>query len=183
MPDNLRRMQLAALSRVGQGSIRQTFLRTRHFLCQHCALQHKTCHAPKLRLDTIRQTLICSVCAGTDVMSIDMLGRVLRHRRQSFLLCPSCVRIQPYQGGDELCVWSQDGCAHAEQSRPNRHPPARALCPVCTEPASQARIERVDHLSGELRQFAFCPRHTPRHDELAHCVNARQLVDRFCLGD
>ncbi len=185
LPDNLRRLQEAALARAGTGCARQTFLRTRHFLCQHCALQHKSSAPPKLRLDTIGQTLICSVCSGTDVLSIDMVGRILRHKRQSFLLCPGCVRIRPYQDGGELQAWSLDGCRHAEQSRPSKPAPARArpVCPACTEPANQQRIERVDHLTGELHQFSFCQRHAPRPDELARCQNARQLSAQFCPDD
>ncbi len=182
LPDNLRQLQVTALAQACTRGARQTFLRTRHFLCQHCALQHKSCLPPKLRLDTIRQTLICSVCSGTDVLSIDMVGRVLRHKRQSFVLCPGCVRVRPYRGGGELRAWFLGGCQHNEPSRPSKQPPvrARAVCPACSEPANQHRIERVDHLTGEMRQFSFCQRHTPRHDELARCLNARQLTERYC---
>ena len=95
----------------------------------------------------------------------------------------------PSDGGrwpwGELQAWSLDGCRHAEQSRPSKTAPARArpVCPACTEPANQQRIERVDHLTGEMRQFSFCQRHTPRPDELARCQNARQLSAQFCPDD
>ena len=165
-----------ALARVGARGRAKTYIQTRHFLCQHCSLQHKSCLPPKLRLDTIRQTLICSVCSNTDVLSIDMVGRVLRHKQQSFLLCPGCIKIRPYTGSGEMRAWFQEGCQHVPVKPSARRP----LCQMCSEPANQHRIERVDHLTGETRQFSFCQRHMPRPDELAHCLNARQLADRFC---
>lgn len=183
LPGDAGRMQEDALARVGASGRAQTYTRTRHFMCQHCSLQHKSCLPPKLRLDTIRQSLICSVCSSTDVLSIDMVGRVLRHKRQSFLLCPGCVRVRQFKGHDEMRAWFLDGCQHA-------HPPTRPsavrgrpLCMACTEPANQHRIERVDHLTGGMRPFSFCQRHMPRPDELARCLNARQLADRYCADD
>ncbi len=165
-----------ALARVGARGRAKTYIQTRHFLCQHCSLQHKSCQPPKLRLDTIRQTLICSICSNTDVLSIDMVGRVLRHKQQSFLLCPGCIKIRQYTGEGEIRAWFQEGCQHVPVKPTARRP----QCQMCSEPANQHRVERVDHLTGEPRRFSFCQRHMPRPDELAHCLNARQLADRFC---
>jgi hypothetical protein len=174
--------QLEAIARAGAQGRAQTYMQTRHFLCQHCSLQHKSCLPPKLRLDTIRQTLICSACCNTDVLSIDMVGRVLRHKQQSYLLCPGCIKIRQYKGSDEIRAWFQDGCKHGQQPRSSAVR-GRSLCQTCSEPANQHRIERVDRLTGEIRQFTFCQRHMPRPDELARCLNAQQLADRFCPGD
>lgn len=173
-----------ALARIGALARAQTYMRTRHFLCQHCCLQHKSCLPPKLRLDTIRQALICSICTNTDVLSIDMVGRVLRHKRQSFLLCPGCVQVRQFKGHAEMRAWFLDGCQHT--SRPCKTSSAvrgRPMCMTCSEPATQHRIERVDHLTGAMRQFSFCQRHMPRPDELARCLNARQLADRYCADE
>lgn len=167
------------MARVARAGARQTFLRTRYFLCQTCALQHKACRPQKLRLDTIRQTLICSNCSNTNVISIDMIGRVLRYKSQSFMLCPGCVRIHPYGGQADLSAWFLDHCGHPELVPPHKALTTRSLCTVCSEPATQHRTELVDHHTGEIRRFSFCQRHTPRHDELARCHNARQLLDRF----
>lgn len=179
LPANLRQIQLDSITRVHGAGKCQTFLRTRYYLCQACALQQKPCKPQRLRLDTITHTLVCSTCCSTEILSIDTVGRVLRHKRQSFLLCPACVQIQPYHGHADLSAWFQGTCEHNTPKRSNRQNTARSLCTVCPEQASQHRIERVDHLTGKTRQFAFCQRHTPRHDELAQCFNARQLLERF----
>lgn len=171
---------MEALARTGAKGRIQTYTRTRHFVCQNCCLQIKTNLPPKLRLDTIQQTLICSVCSNTDVLSIDLVGRVLTHKQLSYLLCPNCLQIQQYKGSSEMRAWYKDGCQHTTGKGTLR---SRPLCMACSEPANQHRIERVDHLTGEIRVFSFCQRHMPRADELARCLNARQLNDRFCPDD
>jgi hypothetical protein len=174
LPGNIRRMQERALARGGIGNARSTFLRTRHFMCMHCALTQKSVLKPRLRLDTLRQTLVCSTCAGESLMSINMVGRILRHKRQFFYLCPGCTSIQAYEGEQ---LWREASCSH-------RHHPAapgnaRHTCGVCSEAAGPHTAQRVDHLTGLMRDFSFCQRHLPRPDQLLKCVNARQL-GQYC---
>lgn len=180
LPGNLRRIQVEAISKAGIPGRAQTYTRTRHFLCQHCSLQHKSCLPPKLRLDTIRQALICSVCSSKDIISIDMVGRVLRHKRQSFVLCPGCVRVRQFKGHEEMRAWFLGSCQHSHVPGRSSNVKDRPVCMACPEPANQHQIERVDHLTGAMRPFFFCQRHMPRSDELARCLNARQLATRFC---
>lgn len=175
LPQNLRRLQLEALARTRVGASGSAYLRTRHFVCTHCALMHKSVAPPRLRLDTLRQRLVCSCCSGTDLLSIDMVGRVLRHRRKSFVFCPACSSIQPYQGEETAALfWTKDGCAHQPPSKAGCR--QREACSACSEAAGPNPVERVDHLSGRIQRFFFCQRHMPRHDELASCVNARQIA-------
>jgi hypothetical protein len=181
LPPNLRRLQLEALARKQAGASTLTFLRTRYFLCMHCAVHQRNVVQPRLRLDTLRQTMICSTCAGTRLVSIDMLGRVLRLKRQTMYLCPRCVSTHVYQG--EQLAWNDDmiPCAHAtprrQQTSAARRRPA---CSACSEAMGVHTVERVDHLTGLMRTFSFCQRHLPRPDELLSCVNARQLERSFC---
>lgn len=177
LPDNLRRMQLDAVARLRTRSSTQAFLRTRHFVCTHCILQTKTPHAQRLRLDTIRQVLVCSTCSNMDLLSIDMVGRVLRHKGQSFFLCPRCVSIRPFEGQQDSRVWFEDECEH----RPPPHPAhSRPPCHFCTAPNAACQVARVDHLTGRMVPFAFCQRHVPSPAELQQCANARQLSTRYC---
>lgn len=171
LPGNVRRLQESRLSEACGGNARSTFLKTRHYLCMHCALTQKSALKPRLRLDTLRQTLVCSACSGEGLLSVNMIGRVLRHRRQFFYLCPACVSIQSYEGER---LWTEDGCPHQQaQGGPSgggRHP-----CDVCSEAAGPHTIHRIDHTTGVERAFHFCQRHLPRPDQLLKCVNARQL--------
>ncbi len=174
LPQNLCRLQLESLARKRVGASGSAYLRTRHFVCAHCALLHKGVAPPRLRLDTLRQRLVCSTCTGTELLSIDMLGRVLRHRRKCFVFCPGCASIQPYQGEEEAAMfWTADGCTHRHAAKGGGR--QREACCACTETAGPNPVERVDHLTGQMQRFFFCQRHTPRHDELASCVNARQI--------
>lgn len=177
LPANLRDMQLAALARASVGRACATFLKTRHQICMRCVLAGKSPQPLRLRLDTLRQTLICSTCMGGELVSIDMVGRILRHKRQHLVLCPSCVRVQVYSGQEQL--WAEGfECAHHVPSRELPAVRCKGTCAVCSEPA-QHTVERVDHLVGRMRQFRFCQRHVPRPDALAKCVNARQM-DAYC---
>jgi len=178
LPQNLRRLQLEALARTRVGASASAYLRTRHFVCTHCALMHKSVAPPRLRLDTLRQRLVCSSCSSTELISVDMVGRVLRHRRNSFVLCPACSSIQAYQGEEAGALfWTKDGCEHQPPSKAGCR--QREACSTCSEAASSNPVERVDHLTGQIRRFFFCQRHMPRHDELASCVNARQ-ISAYC---
>jgi hypothetical protein len=182
LPPNLRRLQLEALAKKQTGASTMTFLRTRYFLCMHCAVHQRNVVQPRLRLDTLRQTMICSTCAGTRLVPIDMLGRVLRLKRQTLYLCPRCVTTHVYQG-EQLAWTDETPCAHAasrrQQASAARRRPA---CSTCSESMGVHTLERVDHLTGLMRTFSFCQRHTPRTDELLSCVNARQLETSFCCA-
>ena len=186
LPGNLRRMQLAGLTQaVAASSCRAPFMRTRQHVCMVCALTHRSIVPGRLRLDTLRQTLVCSTCAGGLLLSIDMLGRILCHRQQAYFLCPGCTRVQPYHGEAGEHIW-QNGpttgsgaCSHQAPAR--QRPKQRDLCRVCHEPAAHhAGIQRVDHHTGQMLRFYFCARHMPRPEQLAGCANARQLSSACC---
>jgi hypothetical protein len=56
------------------------------------------------------------------------------------------------------------------------HAKKKIGCFICAEPAILHAIDRVDHLTGKMQQFYYCPRHMPRAEVLINCVNARQLA-------
>lgn len=156
----------------------------------HCSLSQKTHQAPRLRLDTLQQTLVCASCMRGNLIQVDLLGRILRFRQQHFYLCPICVSVQQYKGQGEQ-PWSppsrepvcRDGvvqqmCPHmpARAVEAQMHAKRKVTCFICTEPALLHPIDRVDHLTGKMQQFHYCQRHMPRAEVLIHCVNARQLA-------
>jgi hypothetical protein len=176
LPANLRRLQLDAVARVLTGSSLQAFLAGRRFACLHCVIQGKSSPPQRMRLDTIRQSLVCSTCSNGDLLSIDMIGRVLRHRSQSYFFCPGCASIQPYSGLHDALGWFGEGsCTHAAPPSPAT---PRPPCDFCGLPSGACQPSRVDHLTGRMRGLAFCQRHAPPPGALNQCVNARQL-DRF----
>ncbi len=177
LPSNLRRMQVQALARHGGGNARSAYLATRLPVCAYCIVAGRSIEHTRLRLNTLTEQLLCSFCARDDLISIDMLGRVLRHKQNFFIMCPSCTKIRPYKGEQ---VWSDEPCAHATQQRRQKiAPKPRHPCIICSETTVNASVERVDHLSGVMRSFVFCQRHMPRLDALRNCMNARQLETQY----
>lgn len=142
----------------------------------HCMLAPKSEPVAELRLDTLSLELTCATCMHKDLLRVSMVGRVMRFRKQHFFLCPSCVSVQEYKGGAAEQIWgTEDPCAHRPPPRQSASGRRRQPCTICSEPASGHTIERVDHLTGEMRLFHYCQRHAPRYDAAAKCVNARQL--------
>jgi hypothetical protein len=174
LPANFRQLQLDRLAETSPGMASSTFLKTRYIICTRCVLSCKGTQPVRLRLDTLRQNLVCSTCMRSELVSIDTIGRVLRHKSQYFVFCPSCTKVQPYNGIEQFWVHGMQ-CSHAAAKREPTATKTRPTCSICTEPAAPQLHERVDHLTGRMVQFYFCQRHTPRQDALEKCVNARQL--------
>ena len=180
LPANLRQIQVEALARSGMCR-RAAHLRTRLTVCAHCVLACRSVDQTRLRLNTLTQQLLCSQCGRDELLHIDMLGRVLRHRQTYHVLCPSCVSVRPYSGDGPLWQPLTTPCQHRP---PPRRPPktlvrSRQPCSFCGEPTPSPPAERVDHLTGEMRAFHFCLKHAPRAEALRQCVNARQLETQF----
>jgi hypothetical protein len=173
LPGNLRQMQLDRLREASATSAtRAAYLKTRLLVCTRCGLTCKNLLLARLRLDTQKQRLICSTCCGDNLISIDMIGRMLQHKRQFFYLCPSCVSVRPY---NEEQAWGSGACAHAScRNRKNTLKP-RWPCKICSDPVALHPVERVDHLTGVLEPFYFCQRHVPPTYLLNECINAKQL--------
>ena len=179
LPRNLARLQYERLLDFSQGETRIAHLRTYRYVCMNCTLHHKHHQNPRLRLDTIQQRLVCATCMKSDLIHVNMLGKILRFKRQHFYLCPSCVTIQQYMGQGEQ-PWCADKSVHRCPHKHAHHGPQpggrkRRSCEVCNETALANGVERVNHLTGEMQAFHYCQRHFPRWDVLIKCINARQM--------
>lgn len=177
LPANLQQKQVAALAEKGVGNIRAAYLSSRLAVCAHCVVAGRGVEHTRLRLNTLTDQLMCTDCGRSELLFIDMLGHVLRHKQIFFVLCPSCTSVHPYKGEQ---MWSSSPCSHRTSHRRQKPAPkARHPCVICSELTANAPVERVDHLSGEMRGFTFCQRHMPRLDALRDCTNARQLESRW----
>jgi hypothetical protein len=174
LPANLKRLQIDRLKEASVANSSSTYLRTRYIVCMQCVLTNKSTQSVRLRLDTLRQVLVCSACLRDELVSIDTIGRVLRHKAQYSVFCPSCTKVQPYNGKEQFWV---DGMSCSHQSTKREITPAKQkpICTICSDQAVAQPFERVDHLTGEIVPFYFCQRHTPRPEASEKCVNARQL--------
>lgn len=169
LPPNLRAAQLERLA--GAGLCRRTaYFRTHRHLCVPCVLAHRHVDALRCRLDTVTQALVCATCMQGDLVCVDLVGRVLQVHDQHFLLCPACLTVQPYRADER--TWGA-ACAHAAPPAPR---PARPACCVCLEAGPALALRRVDHLTGLLHTFHYCPRHAPRPETARACANVAQLA-------
>lgn len=173
LPGNLRRMQVESL--MAHAEPRSAYLRSRLTLCMHCTLTNKHPDQTRLRLDTLRQTLLCCHCGHDNLVSVDMLGRILRHKQRFLVLCPGCTSIRPFHGEQ---IWLQDQpCPHGQQSQEVlAQPKTRKVCRVCSEPVAQPPLQRVDHLTGEIVDFYFCQKHGFGKETMRWYTNARQMA-------
>ena len=183
LPGNLRWMQLDRTQANGRARARASFLQTRLYICMRCMLmnKHQQQAQTRLRLDTLKQRLVCATCLSPDPVCVNMVGRVLLYRKAHYYLCPGCSTVRQYQGGEEQ-PWTTT-CSHTQA--PTQHGPAshgrhKPPCSVCTEHVSIQTVRRVDHLTGEMQQFHYCQRHVPRHDTMRRSVNARQMDGAPC---
>jgi hypothetical protein len=179
LPGNLLGIQREALQEVARTSHRAAYLRSKCYICIHCLLTHAQRASPMatLRLDTLRQHLVCATCLRNELVAVNLLGRVLSFRKQQYYLCPQCTTIQRYRphAGPP---WTDDpgGCAHSEPRGSSGGARRRLACFWCSEPAATHTLERVDHLTGEMVQFHYCQRHCPKPEAVSRCYNARQLA-------
>jgi hypothetical protein len=188
LPQNLLRLQAEALAEVAQQNQRSAYLRARRYICAHCLLlahsQKAGAATGTLRLDTLRQRLVCATCLRDELVCVNLLGRILTFRKHQYYLCPQCTTIQWYQATGRERTWQQGAtCCHAARTlepgssnHNNSNTKGRKLsCHWCSEQNATLTVERVDHLTGEMVQFHYCQRHIPRQDAMAKCFNARRM--------
>lgn len=185
LPKNLQEMQWEALQRMAVTSRRKAYLRAHRYVCVHCLLTQPARNnlLAILRLDTLKQQLVCATCLTHDIVAINLLGRVLSLRGQQFYLCPQCVMVQQYKAGGEQ-IWASSAnqcstealCAHKPAGSKPAGGKRKPKCFWCSEPVATHTVERVDHITGEMMEFHYCQRHSPSTEAMAKCSNARQLA-------
>ena len=191
LPNNLRLLQIESIQAGGPERTRAFYLQSRWSICARCLTTHAKGQAsaqnqgrPRLRLDTLSHALVCATCLTPDPVPVNLLGRVMVYHKTHYYLCPSCTTVQPYRGGGEQ-PWpmTEGGCGHfsssSVSSKPNpnsKNGKRKEACCVCQDVGLIQTVARVNHLTGEMQEFHYCMRHTPRPETARKCVNARQLA-------
>jgi hypothetical protein len=166
LPNLLREMQQERLA--ANGSCRRLQDAFTHLhVCLPCALATKTSilqqkfafHCFSKEVDASRRVL-CSSCSKP-ATKISLLGRLLRIRDTSYLLCPHCLRVTVWAG-------SLDRCAHC------RPPPALAAslaqCAACNNKAVDVVHKVLDLQRLRLVPIPVCSRHAK------HCILSHSTV-------
>ena len=109
-------------------------------------------------------------CDPGGVLSVDMVGKVLRIHQTQYVLTPCCGTVQPY--GPNLLPFGGAPCPRCQPPLPPRTPPA---CLHCGGRVSLRPLEVYDSHRARVRTVHLCPRHTPSAPTLQYLYNLRQL--------
>jgi hypothetical protein len=115
--------------------------------------------------------VVCSSCLGSaDVVSVNLLGRVVSVGDRKFYLCRFCVQVHEWQGsGCEL-----SGCARADAPRARTR-----SCVVCTNTASLSTLRVLDSQLGVMQSVTLCSRHTPYEHQMRFVHDLDALMQRI----
>lgn len=95
LPANIKEKQITSLvDRYDNNYIR--YICTRLFVCMHC-LYHRNLVHSKFRTHTLTGNITCSECLRDDVISVDVLGRVVIIQGSAYVLCPCCCKVHMYK--------------------------------------------------------------------------------------
>lgn len=152
MPRNMRREQLlrmrAMLSSDTRAAVQSTMLQ----LCLGC-LSARHVGDTNMRLDA-QGNVGCNRCNTCScVVSISMLGRLLRVDGQFFAYCPQCCCTHQ---------WLCERGLYCTQRTDNREERALAReCQYCTRTLNLAHIVALDDVLGVMHNVVLCRRHMP----------------------
>jgi hypothetical protein len=115
--------------------------------------------------------VVCSSCHGSaDVVSINLLGRVVSVGSRKFYLCRCCVQVHEWRGsGCEL-----SGCARDDAPRARTR-----SCVVCTATASLSTLRVLDAQLGVMQSVTLCGRHTPYEHQMRFVHDLDALMQRI----
>ena len=162
--------------------------------CSVCAINGKG-FSSKLRVCCLTRRMSCISCPAGTVVTINMVGVLLKICSMYYYLCPSCTGMKVWAAdGSDLCPWllqgkgadvsGSRGCACREfSSARDKHPHctvcgSRNICP-------RGSMTLIDAHSRTVQRVGLCGRHTPP-DQLLCMVTCVQdfekTVKEYCLS-
>jgi len=153
LPNNIVMQQMQALNRLGSCSIHQHSF-TRLHVCLLCALRSKTpMLAQKFAYNCTTSMLQCAACSRK-ATPINLLGRLLRIKNNSFYLCTKCLHPVLWDGTNDF-----DQCVHCKTPPV---PQNMAACAVCNHKAVEtaSNVLHVERL--KLVQVPLCVVHAKK---------------------
>ncbi len=173
LPSNVKKVQKEKLQ-AKYGCVKQQYMNSRLHVCVHCAY-HKNNTYHKFRLNIHDEKLTCSDCLGSQVISVDLLGRTLVMHGNTHILCPMCCTVHVYQG--DANSWMTHCALHVLPTEPEN-----IECDVCKDNSKNANgvfqgnvYERINQKTGEIEKIGFCYKHQPTDYAANNCVNIFQM--------
>jgi hypothetical protein len=129
--------------------------RTTVHVCVGCAFRTKAdILQQQFAWDCAKRELVCVGCKG-GVLSICMMGRLLRVTGRSYSLCVGCLSVGQWTGHSRC-----EGC------RSSAAAPAVEMCEFCEQKNVVCKVKVVDVCALKLLEVPLCHRHAK------HCVRA-----------
>ena len=150
LPGNIIMAQMEALDRIGSCSVYQTSFTMLH-VCLLCALRTKTSLiTQKFAFNCTTSTLQCATCSRK-ATPINMLGRVLRVKSNSYYLCTTCLKPTLWEAGSSF---------HAcKNCTAQQHPQNMAFCAVCDHKAVDAAANILHLETLKMVRVPLCALH------------------------
>jgi hypothetical protein len=169
LPGNIKKIQHEKMIEC-YSCIRTRFICSRLFICVQCAYNKRSIHN-KFRLSMQTEQLVCSECLGSNVVSVDVMGRCVVIHNTTYILCPQCCKVHVYNG--ENTNWISTCSLN---TTPAIVVPRTYKCDVCEDTnCYSVPQQRVNHLTGEMEYISFCYKHYPNEHVLKQCVNMHQM--------
>jgi hypothetical protein len=151
LPANIVMKQMQVLDSLGSCAVHQRSFTLLH-VCLICALRTKTSMLlQKFAYNCTTSMLQCAACSRK-ATQINMLGRLLRVKSNSYYLCTRCLRPALWDGTNDF-----NQCSHCAKPAT---PQNMAVCAVCNHKAVDA-MRNVLHLETlRMVQVPLCSQHS-----------------------
>lgn len=188
LPENIAELQRKHLAEAQQKCEWTSKFASTENMCLECVLSQ---NASELRIsmspngsnegEDARYQITCTLHNTNSIVSIDMIGKVLRRGSKRYIWTPCCKKVQLYNGDSDL-LWN---CAFdGLQSGRCNHLPANCCkkksgafqCFVCDSHTGLVAIPNLlNHHQFELITLYACSRHVPTQAQIDYAVNVDEL--------
>lgn len=165
------------------------YSKTTWHICIYCLLKKKKLKT-ELKLDTVNNNIVCSLCLSSSVIKINFLGKFVNILNKNYIFCPICFEVHENNGimfpGSSVC-----SCMIDKQIKPwplpcnnkkmscscvvVRQEKRAQECAVCYENNNLHLVQRIDPCSGVLHTVCFCSKHKPNNQVLGQCYNISHI--------
>lgn len=161
LPQNVIQLQLRALERaMSRDSVCNSDSFNLH-VCVSC-LENKTFrHKNLLRTDSYRAPFCNSCKSSENVITINLLGRLLYCFEQVHYFCPFCLQVHVWQG-----TGTEFSSCHLQNKKDEKISRTR-ICAICDRPHNVHSFSVLDSTLGIQQHFYLCGKHQPYSHQLA----------------
>lgn len=201
LPECVAFSQLDALDRAHSLCSKRLSAAQRLSFCCLCAINGRGSatgsnpfSSSKLRMCCHTGKLYCTVCTKGTVVTVNMVGVLLKICATYYFMCPCCTKVRAWSAsGDDLCPWllhssakqNVCGCHEFLQGVEGVCDDRTNSCAVCHSKSVLSRASMVlpDPSKRSLKRLHLCSKHAPPDHMLGVVTSTRQfksIVTYYC---